>query len=167
MPDRSEATDSPFRRHLQLDVSTIFFAMTYSPFLSGLRGADGLGEPSRDSNLRASTFSTWLYSSSTGVARPKIDTATLSRDFSSSTILDEAVERGERAVADPHLLADSKVTDGFGRSIPSWTWRMIREASASLIGEGRPRPPRNPVTSPCSSRDASLVAQIHLDQDIA
>src|ERR1700684_2205064 len=71
------------------------------------------------------TFSTCEYSSSTGVARPKIDTATLIRDFSSSTSsttpLNEVngpsetrtcsplsktpVERGERPVGDAPLLA--------------------------------------------------------------
>ena len=54
----------------------------------------------------AQTFSTCANSSSTGVARPKIDTATLSRRLLLVDFLDDAVERGERAVGDPHLLAD-------------------------------------------------------------
>src|SRR5437763_9288557 len=68
---------------------------------------------------RHQTFSTWEYSSSTGVARPKIDTATLSRDFSSSTSsttpLNEVKGPSETRTCSP----TSKVIDGFGRSTPS------------------------------------------------
>src|SRR6266481_2936188 len=94
-----------------------------------------------DSFADAHTFSPWEYSSSTGVARPKIDTATLIRDFSSSTSsttpLNEVNGPSETRTCSP----TSKVIEGFGRSIPSCTWRMIRCASASVIGTGRPRPP--------------------------
>src|SRR5207248_11761289 len=117
-------------RHLQLDHSDDFFCH---------------GLPLHRRN-RPQTFSTCVYSSSTGVARPKIDTATLIRDFSSSTSsttpLNEVNGPSETRTCSPI----SKVIDGLGRSIPSWTWRMMRAASASLIGEGRPRPPRKPVT---------------------
>src|SRR6185312_15107825 len=96
--------------------------------------------------LRPQTFSTCVYSSSTGVARPKIDTATLSRAFSSSTSstrpLNEVNGPSQTRTCSPI----SKVIDGFGRSMPSWTWRMMRVASVSEIGTGRPLPPRNPVT---------------------
>ena len=40
------------------------------------------------------------------MARPKIDTATLTRERELVDLLDHAVERGERPVGDPHVLAD-------------------------------------------------------------
>src|SRR5207248_9247276 len=135
---------------------TIFFAILYPhpgegwgpcppplrPLTYGSQPFAGMLAPLRG----AHTFSTCEYSSSTGVARPKIDTATLSRDFSSSTSsttpLNEVKGPSETRTCSP----TSKVIDGFGRSTPSCTCRMIRAASASLIGLGRPRPPRKPVT---------------------
>ena len=57
-----------------------------------------------------------------------------------------ALEGGERAVGDFHLLAHLEVIEGFGRSTPSVTWRRMRIASSSEIGIGLFSAPRNPVT---------------------
>src|SRR5712691_2680375 len=144
-------------RHLQLDHSDDFFCHPLFSPTPAKAGAHAAAASPVDPWIpafagmlarlrRAHTFSTCEYSSSTGVARPKIDTATLIRDFSSSTSsttpLNEVNGPSETRTCSP----TSKMIDGFGRSIPSWTWRMIRAASFSLIGVGRPRPPRKPVT---------------------
>src|SRR5262245_57624240 len=92
------------------------------------------------------SFSTWPNSSSTGVARPKIDTATLSRERLSSTSstvpLNEANGPSDTRTCSP----TSKDTAGFGRSMPSATWLRMRCASASEIGIGLLSAPRKPVT---------------------
>src|SRR5262249_14245782 len=92
------------------------------------------------------TFSTCPNSSSTGVARPKIDTATLTRERPSSTSstvpLNEANGPSETRTCSP----TSNDTDGFGRSMPSCTWCKMRSASASAIGIGFLSVPRKPVT---------------------
>src|SRR5262249_51705453 len=91
-------------------------------------------------------FSTCPNSSSTGVARPKIDTATLTRErpssTSSTTPLNEANGPSDTRTCSP----TSNETAGFGRSMPSCTWCRIRSASASEIGIGFFSVPRNPVT---------------------
>src|SRR3546814_8960418 len=61
-------------------------------------------------------FSTWLYSSSTGVARPKIDTATLRRARSSSTSSTTPENDVNGPSATRTCSPTSKVTEGFGRS---------------------------------------------------
>src|SRR5262249_40957632 len=91
-------------------------------------------------------FSPCPISSSTRVGRPKMDTATLSRErpssTSSTTPLKEANGPSDTRTCSP----TSKETDGFGRSMPSCTWCMMRAASASEIGFGLLSAPRNPVT---------------------
>jgi hypothetical protein len=71
--------------------------------------------------LAASSFSTCPNSSSTGVARPKIETATLSRERPSSTSstvpLKDANGPSDTRTCSP----TSKDTEGFGRSMPSCT----------------------------------------------
>ena len=57
------------------------------------------------SRLRAYSLATSPNSSSTGVSRPKMFTSTLSFERSTSISLIDAVEVGERAGDDPHLLA--------------------------------------------------------------
>ena len=63
-------------------------------------------------------FSTCPNSSSTGVARPKIDTATLTRERASSTSstvpLNDANGPSDTRTCSP----TSKVTEGFGRATP-------------------------------------------------
>src|SRR4051812_18016552 len=92
------------------------------------------------------TFSTCVYSNSTGVARPKIDTATLSRPFSSSTSSTMPVKEVKGPSLTRTCSPTSKMIARFGRSMPSCTWCWIRIASASEIGVGLPLPPRKPVT---------------------
>src|SRR5581483_10899862 len=91
------------------------------------------------------SFSTCPNSSSTGVARPKIDTATLTRERPSSTSstvpLNEANGPSDTRTCSP----TSNEIEGLGRSTPSCTcWRM-RCASASVIGIGLLSAPRKPV----------------------
>src|SRR6202165_3191258 len=92
------------------------------------------------------SFSTCPNSSSTGVARPKIETATFTRERASSTSsttpLKEANGPSEPRTRSP----TSKVTEGFGRSMPSCTWCKILAASESEIGIGFLSAPRKPVT---------------------
>jgi hypothetical protein len=80
------------------------------------------------------------------VARPKIDTATLSRPFSSSTSstrpLNEVKGPSDTRTCSP----TSKMIAGFGRSMPSFTWVCTWLISDSGIGAGLPLAPRNPVT---------------------
>src|SRR6266849_546999 len=94
----------------------------------------------------AYTFSTCVNSSSTGVARPKIETATFTRERPSSTSstvpLNDSNGPSETRTCSP----TSKVTDGFGQSMPSCTWCRMRSASASEIGIGFLSVPRKPVT---------------------
>src|SRR5438046_65932 len=88
----------------------------------------GIGSARRDLQLEIAgdllghySFSTCPNSSSTGVARPKIETATFTRERASSTSsttpLKEANGPSDTRTCSP----TSKVTDGFGRSMPSWT----------------------------------------------
>src|SRR5690606_4340180 len=70
---------------------------------------------------RQLTFSTCPNSSSTGVGRPKIETATLSRERSSSTSSTEPEKEAKGPSATRTISPISKVTDGFGRSTPSLT----------------------------------------------
>jgi hypothetical protein len=75
-----------------------------------MRGAAGFRvvrppRPAVSASRRPGQPSRQEYSRSTGVDRPKIDTATLSRAFLVD-LLDRAVEGRERTVKDPHLLAD-------------------------------------------------------------
>src|SRR6185437_10666197 len=92
------------------------------------------------------SFSTCPNSSSTGVARPKIDTATFTRERASSTSstvpLNEANGPSDTRTCSP----TSNDTEGLGRSMPSCTWCRIRLASASEIGIGFLSLPRKPVT---------------------
>ena len=62
------------------------------------------------------SFSTCEYSSSTGVERPKIDTATLRRARSSSTSSTRPLNEVKGPSATRTCSPISKVTDGFGRS---------------------------------------------------
>src|SRR5262249_48965139 len=100
----------------------------------------------RYSLLGTHNFSTCPISSSPRVGRPKMETATLSRErpssTSSTTPLKEANGPSDTRTCSP----TSKETDGFGRSIPSCTWCMMRAASASEIGLGLLSAPRKPVT---------------------
>src|SRR6516162_6001369 len=95
---------------------------------------------------RPHSFSTCPNSSSTGVARPKMDTATFRRERPSSTSstvpLKEANGPSDTRTCSP----TSKVIEFFGRSIPSCTWWRMRCASASVIGIGLLSAPRKPVT---------------------
>src|SRR5208282_1381265 len=106
-------------RHLQLDVSGDFLCHALLLLVVRLSAAgDRLGLP----RLHASySFSTCPNSNSTGVARPKIDTATLSRERASSTSstvpLKEANGPSDTRTCSP----TSKETEGFGRSMPSCT----------------------------------------------
>ena len=68
------------------------------------------------------------------MARPKIDTATLSLAFSSSTSSTNPLKEVNGPSQTRTCSPISKVIDGFGRSMPSWTWRRMRSASASGIG---------------------------------
>src|SRR6266508_4522977 len=92
------------------------------------------------------SFSTCPNSSSTGVARPKIETATFTRERPSSTSstvpLNEANGPSDTRTCSP----TSNVIEGFGRSMPSCTWLMMRCASPSEIGIGFLSAPRKPVT---------------------
>src|SRR6476661_5466691 len=94
----------------------------------------------------AHIFSTCPNSNSTGVARPKIDTATFSRERASSTSstvpLKDANGPSETRTCSPI----SNDTDGFGRSMPSCTCCRMCCASVSLIGIGLLSVPRKPVT---------------------
>ena len=63
-------------------------------------------------------FCTWLNSSSTGVERPKIETATFNRDRVSSTSSTVALKE-EKGPSDTRTCSPtSKDTKGFGCSIP-------------------------------------------------
>ena len=59
-------------------------------------------------------FSTWAYSSSTGVARPKMETVTRRRARSLVDLFDRAVEAGEGTVDDPHRFADLELDGRLG-----------------------------------------------------
>src|SRR6266849_5876119 len=95
--------------------------------------------------VRRYNFSTCPISSSTRVGRPKMETATLSRErpssTSSTTPLKEANGPSDTLTCSP----TSKEIEGLGRSMPSCTWCMMRAASASEIGLGLLSAPRNPV----------------------
>ena len=72
-------------------------------------------------SLNGQIFSTWPNSNSTGVARPKIDTATFTRERASSTSsttpLNEAKGPSDTRTCSP----TSNETEGLGRSMPSCT----------------------------------------------
>src|SRR6185503_13253778 len=99
-----------------------------------------------DRRGKAYSFSTCPNSSSTGVARPKIETATFTRERPSSTSstvpLNDANGPSDTRTCSP----TSNVIEGFGRSMPSCTWLRMRWASASEIGIGFLSAPRKPVT---------------------
>src|SRR6476620_11226114 len=82
------------------------------------------------------TFSTCPYSSSTGVERPKIDTLTFTRPFSSSTSSTVPLKLVNGPSATRTCSPTSNRTAGRGRSTPSCVCFMMRSASASLIGLG-------------------------------
>src|SRR5215468_6489501 len=113
-------------------------------------GERPLGHPHLLAHLegdrRPHNFSTCPISSSTRVGRPKIETATLSRErpssTSSTTPLNDANGPSDTRTCSP----TSNDTDGLGRSMPSWTWCRMRAASASEIGIGLLSAPRKPVT---------------------
>ena len=92
------------------------------------------------------SFLTCEYSSSTGVARPKIETETLTRPLPSSTssTVPENELNGPSETRTSSPMRKEMV--GFGCSVPSFIWLMMRSASLSVIGCGRPPPPRKPVT---------------------
>ena len=93
-------------------------------------------------NQTAYTFSTCVNSSSTGVARPKIETATFTRERPSSTSstvpLNDANGPSDTRTCSP----TSNETEGFGRSMPSLhlvqdaIGRRPRSASASCRCRG-------------------------------
>ena len=114
------------------------------------------------------TFSTCPYSSSTGVARPKMDTATFNRARSSSTSSTFPSKEANGPSATRMRSPISKLTDGFGRSTPSCTCAMMRSASESGIGVGR-------LSAPKETRDLGrvldevigLIRHVHLHQHVA
>src|SRR3982750_1224626 len=83
---------------------------------------------------------------STGVARPKIDTATFTRERASSISSTTPENEANGPSATRTFSPISNDTDAFGRSPPSCTWARIRIASASEIGIGLFSAPRKPVT---------------------
>src|SRR5687767_9639170 len=92
--------------------------------LATKQGVDGRDKPGHDDG-QIYIFSTCPNSNSTGVARPKIETATFTRERPSSTSstvpLNEANGPSDTRTCSP----TSNVIDGFGRSTPSCTcWRM-------------------------------------------
>ena len=89
--------------------------------------------PDRAPQAFDQTFSTWPNSRSTGVARPKMETATLTRERCFVDFLDDvAAERGERPVGDAHLLSPiSNRIEGLGRFDAVRDLPSIRSASTS------------------------------------
>ncbi len=75
-----------------------------------------------------------------------METATLSRARSSSTSSTNPLNDVNGPSQTRTISPTSKVTNRLGRSTPSFTWCRMRSASASVIGTGRPPPPRKPVT---------------------
>src|SRR5262249_12282608 len=136
--------------HLQFDVTSYFLRHTLLLLVVRLSTAgDRLtshGFTYLVRHARPYSFSTWPNSSSTGVARPKIETATFRRERPSSTSstvpLNEANGPSETRTCSPI----SNEIEGFGRSMPSCTCDMMRCASPSEIGIGLLSAPRKPVT---------------------
>src|SRR5690606_10574998 len=91
-------------------------------------------------------LATCANSSSTGVARPKIDTDTLRRldPCTPYTTMPEKPSNGPSVTLTGSPVW--KVMIERGRSCPSTTWLRIRATSSSRIGSGRPLGPRKPVT---------------------
>src|SRR5271156_2578853 len=103
-------------------------------------------KPARDAISAVQTFSTWPNSRSTGVARPKIDTATLTRERDSSTSSTTPLNEANGPSATRTFSPISNRIAAFGRSTPSATCPLIRSASRSGIGIGFLSAPRKPVT---------------------
>src|SRR5436190_3824321 len=91
-------------------------------------------------------FSTWLYSSSTGVARPKMETVTRRRARSSSTCSTLPLKLANGPSVTRTASPISKLMVGLGRSTPSSMAPMIRATSLSDTGIGLEPEPRKPVT---------------------
>ena len=79
------------------------------------------------------TFSTWAYSSSTGVARPKIETATLRRERASSTSSTTPLKEAKGPSATRTVSPTSKTSADFGRSTPSAN--LALDALRLMIGD--------------------------------
>ena len=103
------------------------------------------------------------------MARPKIETATLSRAFLLIHLLDKPVERRERAVADPDLLADFEGDRRFRPLDPLLD--LVHDARRLVVADRRRFDPATAEEPGDLSRlldqVPSLVVHIHLDQDIA
>ena len=114
------------------------------------------------------TFSTCPYSSSTGVERPKIETLTFTRPFSSSTSSTVPLKLVNGPSATRTCSPTSYSTAGRGRSTPSCVCFMMRSASASLIGRG-PRPAAQEAghLRRVLHQVPGVIGQLHLHQHIA
>src|SRR6266478_5984250 len=112
--------------------------------IAALRGSSGPARGRQASHLDY-VFSTCMKSSSTGVARPKIETSTRTRPlsgFTSSTV-PLKLEKGPSTTRT--LSPSSNSTFGFGFSAPSLSCVVSRAISCSLTAGGFVALPTNPV----------------------
>ena len=87
-----------------------------------------------------------MYSNSTGVGLPKIETDTLSLDFSSSTSSTKPVNEAKGPSQTLTCSPTSKLTPGSGTSEPSFMFPKILSISVSETRTGVPADPKKPVT---------------------
>src|ERR1700730_3700316 len=105
----------------------------------GLRGSSGPQASHLDY-----VFSTCMKSSSTGVARPKIETSTRTRPLSGFTSSTVPLKFENGPATTRTLSPSSNSTLGFGFRAPSLSWVVSRAISCSLTAGGLVALPTNP-----------------------
>src|SRR5690606_12401954 len=115
--------------------------------LTGRRTPPGaVAAPPEGRGETQTVFSTCSYSSSTGVARPKMETDTRRRARSSSTLSTTPSKLANGPSVTLTFSPMSKRMVGLGRSTPSSMAPTMRWISRSLTGIGLAPEPRKPVT---------------------
>ena len=118
-----------------------FHLIKNTPKVTGFLGTDKKPMPITEAEAQRI-----LQQVQEGVERPKMETLTFTRPFSSSTSSTVPLKLVNGPSATRTCSPTSNSTEGRGCSTPSFTWLRMRCASASLIGAGRLRAPRKPVT---------------------
>src|SRR2546426_47879 len=116
--------------------------VTFFAIASLSRGSSGL---ERTASHRDHVFSTCMKSSSTGVARPKIETSTRTRPLSGFTSSTVPLKFENGPSTTRTLSPSSNSTFGFGFSAPSESCVVSRAISCSLTAGGLVALPTNPV----------------------
>src|SRR6266478_2302338 len=112
--------------------------------IAALRGSSGPARGPAASHL-GYVFSTCMKSSSTGVARPKIETSTRTRPLSGFTSSTVPLKFENGPSTTRTLSPSSNSTFGLGFRAPSLSWVVSRAISCSLTAGGLVALPTNPV----------------------